>query len=140
MRRYSAETFQFVHKSQVHHLCLAVVICLAPSLPLCLTQHFPQDGTCRLGGEESVVVWRVVVGRAELKNWARGGKRSRFGAVTSRVGQRGGLEDECVRAFLQPSIFSLPLSVGAPLCLRTCYRGRSTTGVQPSVPAARIIH
>lgn len=100
MRREGAETFQFVHKSKVHHLCLALIICLAPSLPLCLPQHFPQDGTCRLGGEESVVVWWVVTGGAELKDWAGGGRRGRFGAEMRGVGQSGGLEDEGVRAFL----------------------------------------
>lgn len=106
MRGEGAETFQFVHKSQLEHLCLAVVFCLPRSLPLRLPQHFPQNGTSWLRGEEGVIKWWVLTARAELKNWAGAGRGGRFG--TRGVGRSGGLEEEAVWAFYKPPGFGFP--------------------------------
>lgn len=135
-RGEGAEAFQFVHKSQVELLRLAVVIRL---LPLRLPEHFPQNRPSRLRGEEGVVERRVVSGRAELKEQVVGGEGGGgFGA--RRVRGRGGPQEEGVRALHQPPVFGLLRDAGAPPNLRSSRGRRSSARIQPSVPAARVIH
>lgn len=117
---------------------MALAVRLAPSLPLRLPPHFPQDGACRLGGQEGVIVWWVVIGRAEQKNGGAGGGGERFGAGVGRggVGRGGGAEEG---VHLSRRLFVVSLGVRVVVLLRFLHSDRGC-GVGSSVPAAGVVH